>query len=85
VIDGWLLADRVAPRKQRHTAKRIHQRLVDEHGGDVAEVTVRQYVRARKRQPGWPVGDVFVPQVHAPGWRRRSTGAKRSSSFRTAR
>ena len=67
VIDAWLLADRQAPRKQRHTAKRIHQRLVDEHGADVAEVTVRQYVRARKRQLGWPVGDVFVPQVHAPG------------------
>ena len=67
VIDAWLLADRQAPRKQRHTAKRIHQRLVDEHGADVAEVTVRQYVRGRKRQLGWPVGDVFVPQVHAPG------------------
>jgi transposase len=67
VIDEWLEADRVAPRKQRHTAKRIHRRLVDEHGADVAEVTVRQYVRARKRELGWPVEEVFVPQVHAPG------------------
>jgi transposase len=67
VIDEWLLADREAPRKQRHTAKRIHQRLVDEHGAQVAEVTVRQYVRARKRQLGWPVADVFVPQHHEPG------------------
>ena len=67
VIDGWLESDRDAPRKQRHTAKRIHQRLVDEHGADVAEVTVRQYVRARKRELGWPVGEVHVPQVHAPG------------------
>jgi transposase len=67
VIDEWLEGDRVAPRKQRHTAKRIHRRLVDEHGADVAEVTVRQYVRARKRELGWPVGEVFVPQVHAPG------------------
>ncbi|HEX5618568.1 MAG TPA: IS21 family transposase [Solirubrobacteraceae bacterium] len=67
LIDGWLEADREAPRKQRHTAKRIWQRLVDEHGADVAEVTVRQYVRARKREIGWPVGEVFVPQVHAPG------------------
>jgi hypothetical protein len=40
VIDSWLMADREAPRKQRHTAKRIHQRLVDEHGAEVAEVTV---------------------------------------------
>lgn len=67
VIDGWLEADRDAPRKQRHTAKRIHQRLVDEHGADVAEATVRQYVRGRKRAMGWPIGEVFVPQVHAPG------------------
>ena len=47
-----LMADRDAPRKQRHTAKRIWQRLVDEHGADVAESTVRQYVRARKRALG---------------------------------
>ena len=67
LIDEWLEADRDAPRKQRHTAKRIHRRLVDEHGADVAEVTVRQHVRKRRREMGWPVGDVFVPQVHAPG------------------
>lgn len=67
IIDAWLEADRAAPRKQRHTAKRIHRRLVDEHGADVAETTVRDYVRARKRVMGWPVGEVFVPQVHAPG------------------
>jgi transposase len=67
LIDSWLEADRDAPRKQRHAAKRIHERLVDEHGADVAEVTVRQYVRKRKRQMGWPVGEVHVPQVHAPG------------------
>jgi transposase len=67
VIDGWLEADRTAPRKQRHTAKRIHQRLVDELGADVAETTVRQYVRARKRAMGMVVGEVMVPQVHAPG------------------
>ncbi len=67
VIDGWLEADRTAPRKQRHTARRIHRRLVDEHGADVAESTVRQYVRARKRAMGFAVGEVFVPQVHAPG------------------
>ena len=67
VIDGWLEADRAAPRKQRHTAKRVHQRLVDELGADVAETTVRQYVRACKRAMGFAVDEVFVPQVHAPG------------------
>jgi transposase len=67
LIDGWLEGDLDAPRKQRHTAKRIWVRLVDEYGADVAETTVRDYVRARRRAMGWPVGEVFVPQVHAPG------------------
>jgi transposase len=66
IIDGWLEDDRVAPRKQRHTAKRIWSRLVDEHGAEVAQTTVRDYVRARRRQMGWSVGDVFVPQHHEP-------------------
>ena len=67
LIDEWLIADLVAPRKQRHTARRIWQRLVDEHGVQVAEVTVRQHVRKRRRELGLAVGQVFVPQVHAPG------------------
>jgi transposase len=66
-VDEWLESDKLAPRKQRHTAKRIWARLVDEHGAEVAETTVRQYVRSRKRQLGWPVADVFVPQDHEPG------------------
>jgi transposase len=66
LIDEWLIADLVAPRKQRHTAKRIWKRLLDEHGVDVAETTVRDHVRKRRRQLGLTVGEVFVPQVHAP-------------------
>ena len=31
-IDAWLEDDKSVPRKQRHTARRIFQRLVDEHG-----------------------------------------------------
>jgi len=34
LIDKWFVADVEAPRKQRHTSKRIWRRLVDEHGGD---------------------------------------------------
>lgn len=66
LIDEWLTADLVAPRKQRHTAKRIWKRLVDEHGAEVAEVTVRQHVHKRRRELGLTAGQVFVPQVHAP-------------------
>jgi transposase len=67
LIDSWLLADREAPRKQRHTAKRIWERLVAEQGAEVAETTVREYVRRRRRELGDPVDEVFVPQVHEPG------------------
>jgi transposase len=66
LIDEWLRADREAPRKQRHTARRVWQRLTEEHGAQVAETTVRDYVRARRRQIGLP-GEAFVPQVHHPG------------------
>lgn len=44
VIDAILRADLDAPRKQRHTTKRIFERLVDEH--DAAEVS---YQMARLR------------------------------------
>ncbi len=66
LIDEWLTADREAPRKQRHTARRIWQRLVEEHGASVAESSVRQYVRLRRRQIGMP-GEAYVPQIHHPG------------------
>jgi transposase len=67
LIDSWLIADLEAPRKQRHTAKRIYQRLVDEHGADVSERQVRRYVRERRRALGLPVDEVFVPLCHEPG------------------
>ena len=52
VIDEWLLADRDVPRKQRHTARRVWQRLVAEHGATVAEVTVSRYVARRRAELG---------------------------------
>src|SRR5690349_15619888 len=53
-IDTILEADRKAPRKQRHTAHRIFERIRSEQPEcKVAEVTVRQYVRERKRELGW--------------------------------
>jgi transposase len=67
LIDEWLEADREAPRKQRHTARRVWARLVDEHDAEVAETTVRDYVRRRRREMGLAVGEVFIPQVHPPG------------------
>jgi hypothetical protein len=43
VIEQWLEEDRARPRKQRHTAHRVWQRLVEEHGAEVSETTVRRY------------------------------------------
>jgi transposase len=67
VIDGWLLADREVPRKQRHTARRIWQRLVAEHGATLAEVTVSRYVAQRRAELGLDKVEVMVPQAHLPG------------------
>jgi len=49
VTDGWLRADLDAPRKRRHTAKRIHARLVGEYGAaGVSYSAVRDYVARRR-------------------------------------
>src|SRR6202011_730780 len=62
-IERMLEADGQAPRKQRHTARRIWMRLRDEHPDfPVAEVTVRQYVQKRKQELGGRVA--FVPQSY---------------------
>jgi transposase len=67
-IDAILEADRAAPRKQRHTAHRIWQRIVSElPERKVAEVTVRRYVRERKHELGWSTRTVCVPQSYQPG------------------
>ena len=53
IIDGWLRADLDAPRKQRHTVKRIHARLIEEHGAaGVSYSAVRDYV-SRRRPEIW--------------------------------
>ena len=41
LVRRWLVEDLEAPRKQRHTARRIWQRLVEEEGARVGESTVR--------------------------------------------
>lgn len=71
-IDAMLLQDVEAPVKQRHTARRVLARLVDEHGAaELSYSTVRDYVRARRPEVDAEAGrrpaDVFVPQQHSPG------------------
>lgn len=67
VIDGWLAEDQKWPRKQRHTARRVWQRLVSEHGADVGESTVRRYVKTVRERQSFPLIDVAVPQQHPLG------------------
>ena len=72
VIDGWLRDDLDAPKKQRHTARRVLARLVDEQAAaDVSYSTVRDYVARRRPEIAAEAGRVleqgFVPQTHEPG------------------
>ncbi|MBA3304552.1 MAG: IS21 family transposase [Thermoleophilaceae bacterium] len=63
VIDAILEADHAAPPKQRHTARRIHQRLRAEHGFAGGYTIVKDYVRERRHR----MREVFVPLAHPPG------------------
>src|SRR5690348_4026476 len=47
-IDEMLREDLAAPRKQRHTARRVFERLVDEHDAQVSYSTVAKYVQRRR-------------------------------------
>ncbi|HUG86033.1 MAG TPA: IS21 family transposase [Euzebya sp.] len=73
IIRGWLVADLDVRPKQRHTARRVWQRLVEEHGADVAETTIRPIV-ARLRaeiaaEQAARAEEVMIVQVHEPGAR----------------
>lgn len=67
IIDAWLEGDELVPRKQRHTARRIWQRLGAEHAASLSEVTVSRYVQAWRREHGKTGVEVVVPQTHEPG------------------
>ena len=67
IIRSWLVADRDLPRKQRHTARRVRQRLVDEYGAEVAESTVRAFVGQVNFELDNVRFAVSVPQTHLPG------------------
>ena len=63
VIDRILDDDHRVPRKQRHTAKRIFERLRDEYGFGGGYTTVKDYVREHRRR----TREMFVPLSHPPG------------------
>ena len=63
IIDAWLEGDKAVHRKQRHTAKRIFDRLRDEHGFTGGYTIIKDYVRERGRRGQ----EMFVPLAHPPG------------------
>ena len=76
-IDQWLLEDLSRNRKQRHTTKRVFERLRDEHGFKGGYTTVKNYVglvtylcrsKCSFRPPGVrrPRG-FFLPMLNADG------------------
>src|SRR5260370_24660572 len=63
VVDAILNEERERPLKQRHTAKRIHQRLREEHGFSGGYTIVKDYVRLRKLSQR----EMVVPLAHPAG------------------
>lgn len=63
VIDQWLREDQGRNRKQRHTAKRVFERLRDEHGFTGGYTIIKDYVREQERRGR----EMFVPLSHPPG------------------
>ncbi len=63
ILEQILRDDRNAPRKQRHTAKRLFERLKAEHGYGGGYTVIKDAVRAWRNQHG----EVFVPLLHSPG------------------
>jgi transposase len=63
VIDQILEGDKKAPKKQRHTARRIFERLRDGYGYKGGLTVVKQAVAASRRSHA----EVFVPLAHRPG------------------
>jgi len=66
LIDQWLQMDADAPVKQRHTARRIHARLIEEYGFTGAEPTIRKYVGKKRKELSLPK-EVFIIQQHIYG------------------
>jgi transposase len=63
IIDAILAADKERPKKQRHTAKRIFERLRDEHGFTGKVTIVKDYVSGCRQRSQ----EMFVPLLHPPG------------------
>ncbi len=73
IIEQILQADQAKPKKQRHTAKRIFQRLKEEHGFSGQYTIVKDYVRQRRTS----TREMFVPLMHLRGMARPTSARPR--------
>lgn len=64
IVQAWIELDKTAPPKQRHTGRRVFERLRDEHQFTGCEGTVRRFVaRLKSRQPK----EAYMPLAFDPG------------------
>ena len=61
VIDGWLMDDKDRPKKQRHTARRVYNRLVEEHGYEGSEPAVQRSRPLAEMALGIDTPCAFIP------------------------
>ncbi|MEB8616314.1 IS21 family transposase [Bacillus cereus] len=66
-VDTWLMEDQTRPKKQRHTSKRIYDRLVSEFGFAGSDRTVRYYVAKRKSELQIDKAEPYVRLEHPGG------------------
>ncbi len=71
IIDEWLTKDKQEAKRQRHTARRIYNRLVTEQGYEGGESTVRRYVKMSRMRLGLDNPEVFIPCDPETGFEAR--------------
>jgi len=69
IIDQWLCDDHLVPRKQRHTAQRIYDRLKSEHSDifHASARTVRSYIASKKKELMSTQIEGYLPLSHPQG------------------
>ena len=76
IIDKWLAEDKKAPRKQRHTAKKVFKRLQKEVDGfNCSYRLVAEYVRKKKKELNMDGKEGYLPLRHDPGESQADFGA----------
>ena len=78
IVEGWLTADLRLPRKQRHTAMRVWQRLRDEHGFEGSYPSVQRWVK-RWRERHRAESEGYARLAWAPGTAQVDFGQARAS------